>query len=454
MRYERRMTSAPIRAYLTSRDSRARLAEEPSWGQAPAPAGAAVLRVDPGQEFQEIEGFGGAFTEAAAVTLHKAAPAQQEEILRACFDPVRGHGYSLCRTHINSCDFSLGNYAHADRPGDLALEHFTIERDLRDLVPMIRAAQRVAGRPLKLLASPWSPPAWMKTNGEMNHGGSLKPECREAWAGCYVKFIEAYEGEGLSIWGLTVQNEPAAIQTWDSCTYTAEEERDFVRDHLGPALHRAGREGVKLLVWDHNRELLCDRVKPIYDDPECARFVWGAAFHWYMGDFFENVQKVHDAWPDKKLVFTEGCVEGGPHLGEWAAGERYGASLVNDLNRWTVGWVDWNLLLDERGGPNHVGNFCSAPILYDTRSKVVHYQSSYFYIGHFARFIRPGARRIGLENPRGGLDATAFRNPDGGFVLVAMNRTDGPIPLSVTFGDEGVADTLPAHAIVTLVRDG
>ena len=445
------MRSARTRAYLTTRDSQARLAAQPAWGQGPVPAGAAELLVDPAHQFQEIEGFGGAFTEAAAVTLHKASPAHQEEILRAYFDPVHGLGYSLCRTHINSCDFSLGNYAHADRPGDIALQHFSIERDRRDLVPMIRAAQRVAGQPLKVFASPWSPPAWMKTNGEMNHGGSLRPECREAWAGCYVKFIEAYEAEGIPIWGLTVQNEPAAVQRWDSCTYTAEEERDFVRDHLGPALHRAGRQDVKLMVWDHNRDLLYHRAKPIYDDPECSRFVWGAAFHWYGGDFFDNVQRVHDAWPEKKLVFTEGCVEGGPHLGEWAVGERYGASIVNDLNRWTVGWVDWNLLLDEQGGPNHVGNYCSAPILYDTRAGAIHYQSSYHYIGHFSRFIRPGARRVAVGNPRDGLDATAFRNEDGSVVVVAMNRTHAPIPLAIRIGEEIARGELPAHAILTLV---
>jgi glucosylceramidase len=448
------MPPARLRAYLTARDTHDRLAAQSEWGQGPAPAGAAELLVDPGHEFQEIEGFGGAFTEAAAVTLHKALPAQQEEILRAYFDPVQGLGYSLCRTHINSCDFSLGNYAHADRPGDLALQHFTVDRDRRDLVPMIQAAQRVAGQPLKIFASPWSPPAWMKTNGEMNHGGSLRPECREAWAGCYAKFIEAYEAEGIPIWGLTVQNEPAAVQRWDSCVYTAEEERDFVRDHLGPALYRAGRQNVKLMVWDHNRDLLYHRVKPIYDDPECSRFVWGAGFHWYGGDFFDNVQRVHDAWPDKRLVFTEGCVEGGPHLGEWGVGERYGASIINDLNRWTVGWVDWNLLLDEQGGPNHVGNYCSAPVLYDTRARAIHYQSSYYYIGHFARFVRTGARRVALGNPRDDLDASAFRNPDGSVVVVAMNRTDAPIPLGVTVGDGFTADTLPAHAIVTLVAAG
>ena len=445
------MPPARPRVFLTARDTPDRLAPKPGWGSGPAAADAAVLLVDPAHAFQEIEGFGGAFTEAAAVTLHQAAPEQQEEILRAYFDPVHGLGYTLCRTHMNSCDFSLGNYAHADVPGDLALAHFTIDRDRRDLIPMIRAAQRVAGGPLKLFASPWSPPAWMKTNGEMNHGGSLRPGCREAWAGCYVKFIEAYEAEGIPIWGLTVQNEPAAVQRWDSCVYSAEEERDFVRDHLGPALHRAGRRDVKLMVWDHNRDLLYHRVKPVYDDPECSRFVWGAGFHWYGGDHFENVQRVHDAWPDKGLLFTEGCMEGGPHLGEWASGERYGASLVNDLERWAAGWVDWNLLLDETGGPNHVGNLCGAPVHYDRRSRTIHYQSSYFYLGHFSRFVRPGARRVAVGNPRDDLLATAFRNPDGSVATVAMNRTDAPMALDIRIGEEAACGSLPPHAIVTLV---
>lgn len=437
---------------LTARDGGYRLAPlaAPAWEAQPEHClGLPAVCVNPQVAYQEIEGFGGAFTEAAAVTLLKMPSEIQEAILRSYFCPETGHAYSLCRTHINSCDFSLGNYAYCEKDGDFELTSFSIERDRQALLPMIRRAQALAGGRLKLLASPWSPPAWMKTNGRMNEGGSLKPECRGAWARYYVRYLREYEKEGVPVWGFTVQNEPMASPRWDSCLYTAEEERDFVRDHLGPTLHREGLAHVKLLVWDHNRHGLYDRISVIYEDPEAARYVWGSAFHWYEADVFENVQRAHDAWPGKKLLFTEGCQEGGPHHGSWLIGERYARSLLNDLNHWTVGWVDWNLLLDETGGPNHVGNLCSAPILCDTRTGEVHYQSSYYYLGHFARFIKPGARRILCLSGHDHLECTACRNPDGRVAVVVLNRSEDPLIFLLKSGREGVKLEAPRRSILT-----
>jgi glucosylceramidase len=181
--------------------------------------------------------------------------------------------------------------------------------------------------------------------------------------------------------------------------------------------------------------------------------VWGTAFHWYVGDNFDNVQWVHDAFPDKKLLFTEGCQEGGPHLGEWQVGERYAHAMINDLNRWTVGWIDWNLLLDETGGPNHVGNFCSAPIIADTRTGELHYQSSYYYIGHFARFVQPGARRILCATSHDGLEAAAFCNPNGQMVVVLLNRTDEEGPVALTIDGARTVVGCLAHSIVTFVAE-
>ena len=392
--------AAAVRYFLTACDSTDRLTEQSALplgdlgaeGTAGAAgsqtAGLPSVWVDPQRTFQVIDGFGAAFTEAAAVTWQRLSPARQSQALRDYFDRQHGHGYTFCRVHMNSCDFALGNYAHVEQPGDVELASFSIARDRVALLPMIQAALRVSGGPIKLLASPWSPPAWMKSNGQMNHGGKLLPQYRQAWARCYVRFIQAYAAEGVPVWGVSVQNEPMATQTWDSCLYSAEEERDFVRDFLGPELAAAGLGDIRIVIWDHNRDLMVERASVVLRDPEAAKYVWGTGFHWYGEDHFDQVQLVHDAWPDKQLLFTEGCQEGGPHMGSWDLGERYARSMINDLNRWTVGWIDWNLLLDHSGGPNHVGNLCSAPMLANAGGASVSPQSAYFYLGHFARFAR------------------------------------------------------------------
>ena len=445
-----------IRHFLTAKDTAHRLAAQaPLFVDAIGDSILPTVLIDRSVVFQEMEGFGGAFTEAAAVTWRKMSAANQQLILEAYFGRESGHGYSLCRTHINSCDFSLGNYACAEVPGDLELKHFSIERQRSALLPMMREAQALAGEKIKLLASPWSPPAWMKTNGQMNGGGKLKPECRQVWADHYVRFIQEYEKEGVSTWGLTVQNEPAAAQRWDSCVYSGEEERDFVRDYLGPTLHRAGLERIKIIIWDHNRDLLVHRARTAYSDAEAAKYIWGTGFHWYADDKFENLQFHHDAWPEKKLLFTEGCQEGGAHLGSWALGERYGRSMIHDFNRWTAGWIDWNLVLDETGGPNHVNNLCSAPILANPQTDTVIFQSSYYYIGHFARFVRPGARRILCATSQDNLQATAFVNRDGQMVVIAMNSTDEELTFTLDFVESDSSSTamLPAHAIATYLVD-
>ncbi|MDD2843391.1 MAG: glycoside hydrolase family 30 protein [Rhodoferax sp.] len=399
--------------------------------------------------FQTLQGFGGAFTEAAAVTWQRLSPARQQDVLRDYFDPQQGHGYTLCRVHMNSCDFTLGNYAHVETPGDVDLSSFNIDRDRQALLPFIKAAQQVAQQPIQLLASPWSPPAWMKSNGQMNQGGCLLPQYRQAWARCFVRFIEEYAAEGVPIWAVSVQNEPAATQSWDSCIYSAEEERDFVRDFLGPELAKAGVGHIKIVIWDHNRDHLLQRASTVYSDPEAAKYVWGAGFHWYGESHFDQVQLTHDAWPDKQLLFTEGCQEGGPHTGSWDLGERYAHNIINDLNRWTVGWIDWNLVLDETGGPNHVGNLCSAPILIDTAQGTLMQQSSFYYLGHFSRFIKPGARRLLCAASRQDLESTAFVNPDGSVAVVVMNRTEALIRFLLRLNGVDAATELPPHAIAT-----
>jgi glucosylceramidase len=442
--------------YLTARDTKDRLTPHAPLTFEPVPQpdeSSPAILLDASKTFQVIEGFGGALTDAAAETYFKLPERIRLEILNAYFNPETGIGYSLCRTHINSCDFSSDSYAYAEVPGDIKLEHFSIKHDRQFRIPLIKQALAVSRNGLKIFASPWSPSAWMKTNNDMLHGGVLKPEYRQAWADYFVRFIQAYKDEGISVWGVTVQNEPMATQTWESCIFTAADERDFVRDYLGPTFGRSGLSKVKILIWDHNRGIMYQRAKVIYDDPEASKYVWGMGFHWYVGDHFDNVRWVHDAYPEKQLLFTEGTPESfdNQKLADWQWGEIYARSMINDLNNWACGWVDWNILLDERGGPNHVGNFCLAPIIGDTKSGTLTYTNSYYYIGHISKFIRPGARRIICSSNMDDLLATAFLNPDGTIAAVVMNSRDRAMEFRVWIDRKAAVTTSPARSILTLV---
>lgn len=411
-----------------------------------------TIVIDHDKRFQTILGFGGAFTEAAAYTLSRMSEANRAEVLRSYFDPIQGLGYTLGRVAIHSCDFALENYTYVD-DYDTSLDSFDISREHRWVIPMIRDAEQLAGQPIGLLASPWSPPAWMKTNGDMNHGGKLKPEYRDVWATYYVKFLDALKAEGLSPFAITVQNEPAAVQIWDSCIYTAEEERDFVKHHLGPTL-KASHPDIHIIVWDHNRDIIVERGDTVLQDEDARAYVWGTGLHWYVSEAFENLSTLHELHPDKHILFTEGCIEGGVHLGAWHTGERYARNMIGDFRNHCEGYIDWNLTLDETGGPNHVGNFCDAPIICDTTTDTIHYESSYYYIGHFSRHIRPGAIRTDSRSDNDALRHVSFQNEDGTEVLVVLNETDTPQSLQVRFQDEEYHFDCEPHSIHTLVKRG
>ena len=413
--------------------------------------------VDPTKRAQTILGIGGALTDASAEVFAKLPPGKQRELLDAYFDRDNGNGYTLGRTNINSCDFSSASYTYVDE-GDKSLASFSVAHDKQFRIPFIKQAMATAGGKLTLFASPWSPPAFMKTNNDMLHGGKLKPEFRQAWANYFTKFIRAYEREGVPIWGITVQNEPMATQTWESCIYTADEERDFLKHFLGPTMHRAGLADKKIIAWDHNRDLIYQRASTILSDPAAAQYVWGIGYHWYepwSGGtmMFDNVRLVHENFPDKRLLFTEGTVDSFKleDLHSWRLGEYYGRSMINDFNDGAVGWTDWNVLLDMQGGPNHVGNFCFAPVHADIETGDLIYTNSYHYIGHFSRFVRPGARRIVSSPSRSALLSTAFVNPDGKMSVVVMNPTDQETTYFLWLaGNAAEVKSIPQHAIQTL----
>lgn len=413
--------------------------------------------VDPAKSFQTMTGIGGALTDAAAEVFAKLPKEKQAELLKAYFDPVNGIGYTLARTNIHSCDFSSDSYTYIEE-GDSALKTFSVKHDMAYRVPFIKAAIAAAGGKLTLFASPWSPPAFMKDNGSMLHGGKLLPRYYQAWANYYVKFIKTYESLGIPVWGLSVQNEPMAKQVWESCNFTAEEERDFIKYYLGPTLQRAGMSTKKLIAWDHNRDQIYQRASTILEDAVAAKYVWGIGYHWYetwtgSSMEFDNVRKVKEAFPDKNLIFTEGCVESFKldKVNDWALGERYGNSLLNDFNNGTVAWTDWNILLDEKGGPNHAGNFCFAPVHADAKTGELIYTNAYYYLGHFSKFIRPGAKRIIASSNRTDLQTTAFVNKDGKMVVVVLNTSDKELSYKLWIKGNGAAIKSLPHSIETLV---
>lgn len=413
--------------------------------------------VNPDKTYQSLLGIGGAVTDASAEVFAKLSKEKQQEFLNAYYNAENGIGYSLLRTTIHSSDFASGSYTYI-KEGDTELKSFSIEHDRQFKIPLIKKATETAGGKIILYASPWSPPAFMKSNKSMLKGGTLLPEFFQSWAAYYTKFVKAYEHEGMPIWGISIQNEPMAVQTWESCVFTAETERDFLKNYLGPTMKKEGLGNKKIIVWDHNRDLMLQRANIIFNDPVASKYAWGMGFHWYEtwaggNQMFENVAKVHEAFPDKNLMFTEGCVEkfDAAKYQFWANGERYGSSMIHDFNNGTVGWTDWNILLDEKGGPNHVGNFCFAPIHADTKTGELIYTPSYYYIGHFSKFIRPEAKRVSSAVSRSSLLSTSFLNKDGKMITVVMNQSDAAVTYNLCIGTQAAETTILPNAIQTLV---
>ena len=454
------VTNKEVTIYTTSEntDQRLTMTGTKSFKPADQPVETEIsIFVNPNRTFQTFWGIGGAITDASAEVFAKLSKEKQDEFLEAHYDVDKGIGYTLARTPIHSCDFSSGSFTYVTDE-DKELKTFNIDHDREYRLPLIKKAIAAAGGELPLYASPWSPPPFMKTNKDMLHGGKLLPEYNEAWALYYTKFIKEYEKEGIPIWGITIQNEPMATQRWESCIYTAVEERDFLKNFLGPIMEREGLGDKNIIVWDHNRDLINNRANTIFDDPEASKYAWGIGFHWYESwaggeEMYNNIGTVHESYPDKHLVFTEGCAESFRADGyqTWKNAERYGRSMINDFNNGTVGWTDWNILLDETGGPNHVYNLCFAPVHADTRTGELIYTPSYYYIGHFSKFIRPNAKRVSTVSSRSHLLSTSFINEDGKIATVIMNQSDLKITYKLYIGVNAVEETILPHSMQTLV---
>ncbi len=422
-----------------------------------------VINVFDEFKYQEILGFGGAFTESAAYNYSLLTDAQKKDFLEHYFDAEKGLGYRFCRTCINSCDFSIDLYTYVS-DGDATLESFNIDRDRKYVIPFIKDAQKYTGEELVIFASPWSPPAYMKTNESPFQGGSLKEEYKALWAKYYTKYIKEYQKEGIRISAISVQNEPIAVQPWESCYYSPENERDFIEQYLAPALDEAGLSDIKIIIWDHNKERVYDRAKRVFTSKTVEDRVWAVGHHWYSGDHFEGLRLVHEKY-NKPLISTEIC--GVINEDAVKVAEKYAKELCGDFNNFTAAFCDWNLLLDEIGGPFHnrsravdpneklvyenKGIGCYAPILYHKDTKELEYTPIYYYIGHFAKFVKVGAHRIATTTFDDAIRACAFENPDGSLVLVIVNVGDDELPAVVRHENVCTSVPMPAHSIATVL---
>ena len=443
--------------------------------------GAAVIRLHPESRFQEITGFGGSFTEASASLLNRLSPENRKKVIDAYFGE-EGARYSLTRTHMNSCDFSLGQYSYAPEEDDMELASFSIKEDMDDIIPMIKEAQEVSRDGFKIVSSPWTAPPWMKDNKDWR-GGKLLPKYYDTWALFFSKYLDAYAEQGIDIWGFTVENEPLGNDNnWESMHFTAKEMTDFVQNHLGPRLEADGKSDVKILGYDQNREHLNEWVDEMFRDEASSKYYDGTAIHWYASTFEvfpEALQYAHQKAPDKHLIQTEACVdaevpkwqddawywskEATDWGWDWAPEDqkplhpkyvpvyRYARDIIGCLNNWVDGWIDWNMVLDRQGGPNWFENWCVAPVLVDPDQDEVYFTPIYYTMSHFSRFIRPGAVRIGVENTDDSLQVTAAENPDGTIAVVILNQGSEPTNFSLGLGENTTDITIDGQALQTIV---
>lgn len=439
------------------------------------------ITIDPNDRFQTITGFGGAFTESTSHLLQKLSDSSREHILQRYFGDT-GARYSLTRTHINSCDFSLTNYAYVE-PGDTALQTFDIAPDRDDIIPTIKQAQAISGQGFKIIASPWTAPPFMKDNGQWE-GGKLRPEFYPTWAQYFEKYLDAYKKEGIPIWGITVENEPLGNDAnWESMHYTPQEMAHFVKEHLGPTLAKTHAD-LKILVYDQNKghelELWAEQL---LTDTALLPHIYGTAVHWYTGTkkwFPASLQKTHQLAPQKHIIATEACVDAEvPHWRDddwywrdeatdwgytWAPEKdkadhpkyvpvyRYARDIIGSLNNWVEGWIDWNMVLDKQGGPNWAENWCVAPVIVDTLSDETYFTPLYYTLSHFSRFIRPGDVRIGLNfQQQEAFMATATQNSEGQVVVTALNMADKKQTFTLSLHGRNYTAQADARALTSII---
>ena len=439
-----------------------------------------IIRIDANKTYQTIYGFGGSFTESSAHVLNQLSAAKRREVIDAYFSSDGAH-YSLTRTHFNSCDFSVANYSYTPVPDDTLLENFSIQEDMDDLVPLIKDAMVAKDASFKIMASPWTAPPWMKDNNAWN-AGKLKTEFYATWARFFVKYIQAYQQQGIPIWSVTVENEPMGNGgNWESMHFTPAEMADFIKNHLGPQFSKENI-GTLILIYDQNRDHLEEWADAILGDPAAAQYIWGTAIHWYSSTiewYPETLNRTHDAYPDKPLIQTEGCIDSEvPHWQDddwywrkeatdwgwdWAPAEdkhlhpkyapvyRYARDLIGTMNSQVSGWIDWNIVLDTQGGPNHANNWAIAPVIANPDSDQVYYTPLFYIMSHFSKYIRPGAQRIAVQTAIDDLMILACKNSDGSIIVEILNQNENEIAYKIEIEGKSFDASIPGSALQTVI---
>lgn len=410
-----------------------------------------VINLYPSVTYQRMEGFGGAITDASGYVFSKMSEEQKERMVKTYFGED-GLQYNRVRLHMDSCDFCTRLYSAVEDEKDVDLETFDFSYTEKYMIPLLEEAERAAGKKLKVMLSAWSPPEFMKTNGSRLGGGSLKEEYYGRWAAYLCRYVEEFQKRGYEVERISIQNEPAAVQTWDSCVYTAKQEKTFLQDYLYPEMQKRGLGQVEIFCWDHNKERLFERAEQLIDT-RTDSMIAGFAFHWYSGDHFEALDLVRQKYPEKKLILSESCLEFGKYdkklESENAA--RLAHDMIGNLNHGMQAFYDWNLLLDQDGGPNHQNNYCDAPWMYHEKEGRLEERKILRYYWHFAHFIKPGAVRIAHSKYTDRLDVTAWRNPEGEIVCVCMNRSDKKLPAVIRMEGLLCRIELEANSIASCV---
>jgi glucosylceramidase len=415
-----------------------------------------LIKLYPDVTYQQFLGFGGAFTESTGAVLAQLPCREAQQIIYQYYSS-EGLRYRWGRTHIDSCDFSLGPYSsYTEGPCGPSVDRDSFAaHELQYIIPHISYAQQVLsaeGRgALNMYGVPWSPPAELKSNHSRCHGGTLREQDYQRWAAYLCRYLLAYREHQITITYLGIQNEPAAAQKWDSCCYNALQEQQFIHEAMIPALETFGLADVRISLWDHNRQGLFDRVDQVCRASVSPR-IGAAAFHWYSGDHFDSVEMVSRRYPELLLIFSEGCIEFKHHScdAQLAHAQKYAHNIIGDLQAGAHVWIDWNLVLDQTGGPNHTGNYCASPVMIDTETLEVSRQLSYTYIGHFSRYIDCGAVRIGCSSYSDILEVTAWKNPDGSIAAVIHNPDSLPHQINLWCASRRAPLDCPPESILSV----